>query len=367
MKRVLGVCMAAMLVLSGCGTAQTEEVPELINAVGVDMDTAVVEKRDLSGVMSYAAQVVPTIESMSFLSSGNIENLYVSIGDHVKKGKVLATIYGGSSATKSMREEIQAMKETNEDLNRQSQYDIDMLQENLSNLKKSYKNAKNSGEKKQIKAQIISQEQDIIIAKEKLKQQKETQNLEIKQKERKLAAANSKVKNTKLVSTIDGEVVSTCGGTGYMIQGGTVAVRVANMEKPRLKTTYVSSSILAKASNYVALIDGKEYAVEAEEQEVSRQDIEMGNFPANTWFNFVDKDVSVKVGKSAAIELYSDSVKDALVVPSNAVFRSGEESYVYVVSGDAKTKTIVTTGTKTDAYTQIVTGVNEGDVVYVED
>lgn len=200
----------------------------------------------------------------------------------------------------------------------------------------------------------------------KLEQQKELQQLEIRQKEADIKEAQKSTKNSKLYSTIDGEVISTSGGSGYMVQGGSVAIQVANMDAPRLKTAYVSDSKLAKASSYVAIVDGKKYKVEVEEQEVSRQDIEMGNYPKNSWFDFVADHVDAKVGGSATIELYTDTVKDALVVPANAVYRSKEESYVYLVEGDAKTKTIVKTGTETDAYIQIESGVKEGDVVYVE-
>ena len=200
----------------------------------------------------------------------------------------------------------------------------------------------------------------------KLRQQKEMQQLEIRQKERELTQAQSGAKNSKLYSTIDGEVIGTTGGSGYLVQGGNTAIQVANMKKPRLKTTFVSASSLAKASSCVAVIDGKKYEIEAEEQEISREDIERGKTPENTWFRFVDDEVSVQVGKSAAVELYTDSVKDALVVPANAVLGSGEEKYVYLIESGAKIKTNVTVGTKTDAYIQIVTGVKEGDVVYVE-
>ena len=110
----------------------------------------------------------------------------------------------------------------------------------------------------------------------KLEQQKELQQLEIRQKEADIKEAQKSTKNSKLYSTIDGEVISTSGGSGYMVQGGSVAIQVANMDAPRLKTAYVSDSKLAKASSYVAIVDGKKYKVEVEEQEVSRQDIEMG-------------------------------------------------------------------------------------------
>ncbi len=368
-KIQIGVVLLAVSMMScGCGkSAQNAgDVPELIEAVGVDMDTAVVTKMDLSGVTSFSAQIVPKIEKMAFLSSGSIDQMKVSIGDKVKKGQLLATLAGGSGKVKSLKEEIASLKETNEGTNQQSEYDIEMLEETLSDLKKQSKAVKNSKQKKILKSQIVEKEEEIKIAKVKLEQQKELQQLEIRQKEADIKEAQKSTKNSKLYSTIDGEVISTSGGNGYMVQGGSVAIQVANMDAPRLKTAYVSDSKLAKASSYVAIVDGKKYKVEVEEQEVSRQDIEMGNYPKNSWFDFVADHVDAKVGGSATIELYTDTVKDALVVPANAVYRSKEESYVYLVEGDAKTKTIVKTGTETDAYIQIESGVKEGDVVYVE-
>lgn len=367
MKRVTGICLAAALLLCSCGGRQeAAQVPELINAVGVDMDTAEVVKMDLSGVVSFSAQVVPGVEGLAFTASGSIDKLYVSIGDHVKKGDLLATIAGASGTAKRLKEEIAGMKANNADINKQTQYDIDMQNENLKNQKKMLSSAKTTAEKKRLRNQILETQENIKIAREKLSQQKELQALEIRQKQRDLNDAKKNAAGTKLYSTIDGEIISTTGGTGYMVQGGVTAIQVANMKKPRLKTVYVSGSKLAKASSYKAVVDGKKYEVEVEEQELTREQIERNEYPENTWFDFVDKEIDIEVGESATVDLYTDSVKDALVVPSNSVFKSGEESYVYVVNGDAKTKTVVTTGTETDAYIQVVTGLKEGDVVYVE-
>ncbi len=366
MKRAICICMAAGLLLCGCGEKEVVKAPELINAVGVDMDTVQVKKMDLSGVTSFSAQIVPRIEGLAFMSSGSIEKLYVTIGDKVKKGELLATLSGVSGQVKTIKEEIKNLQSANEDANKQSFYDIKMQKENLKNLKKQRKKAKKSSEKKNLNSQITIAEEDIKIAEEKLNQQKELQQLEIRQKERKLASAKKGSKNTKLYSTISGEVIGTTGGTGYMVQGGNVAIQIADMNHPRIKTSYVADSKLAKASSYVAVVDGKKYEVEVEAQELTKEQIERGEYPSNTWFDFVEKNVNIPVGKSANVELYTDSVKDALVVPSNAVFQAGEEKYVYVVTGDAKTKTVVTTGTETDAYVQIVTGVKEGELVYVE-
>ena len=362
---VMALAVAGTVFLAGCKEQVTEKAPELVDAVGVDMDTAEVVRMDLSGVVSYSAQIVPKIDEISFLSSGSIDELKVSVGDHVKKGQLLATLSGNSGKAKQLREEINNLKAANEDVNKQSLYDIDMMEENLKSLRKKRKAVKKAG-RKQMDRQITEVEENIKIAEEKLRQQKELQQLEIRQKERELSEEQGTQKNGKLYSPINGEIVGTTGGSGYMVQGGNTAFQVANMEAPRLKTVYISNAKLASASQYVAVVKGKQYEVELEEQELSREEIERSTHPANTWFDFVDTSVDAKVGKSATLNLYTDAVENALVVPANAVFQSGEESYVYLVDGDAKTKVVVTTGTKTDAYVQIESGVKEGDIVYVE-
>ncbi len=367
MKKIVGVCMAAVLLLSGCGETKTLEAPELIQPVGVDMDTAEVIKMDLSGVTAFSAQIVPSVEELSFLSSGSIGSLNVSVGDKVKKGQLLATLSVSSAKIKDLRNEIKTLKAQNEDRNKQGQYDIEMLEENIKELRKQLSKEKEPSGIKKVKKQIESAKMDVKIAEEKLVQQKEQQQLEIRQKERELTEKQKSTKGAKLYSPINGEVIATAGGSGYMVQGGDTAIQVANMERPRLKTAYVSSSLIAKANRCIAVIDGKEYEIEIEEQKLSREEIEMGSAPPeNSWFDFKEDHVLAEVGNSAAVELHTDSVKDALVVPFNALLGSGEEKYVYLVEGDAKIKTAVTVGTQTDAYVQLVTGVKEGDVVYVE-
>ena len=221
-KIQMGVVLAVVsMAVCGCGksTQNAGEVPELIEAVGVDMDTAVVTRMDLSGVTSFSAQIVPKIEKMAFLSSGSIDKMNVSIGDKVKKGQLLATLAGGSGKVKALKEEIASLKEENEGTNQQSEYDIDMLQENLNDLKRQAKAAKSGKQKTMLKSQIVEKEEDIKIAKLKLEQQKELQQLEISQKEADIKEAQKSTKNSKLYSTIDGEVISTSGGSGYMVQG----------------------------------------------------------------------------------------------------------------------------------------------------
>lgn len=357
---------AAVMSLTGCGEKAEVKVPELIEPVGIDVDTAVVKKMDFSSVESFQGEIVPNIKGLYFLSSGNIGKMYVSSGQKVKKGQLLATLSSVNSGVNQLQKQLKEKQKQNKEENRISQCDIDEMREELQQLKSQKKKEKNKAAKTGLEKQIIEKEEDIAIAALRLSQQKETQALEIKHMRQDIAQARKQTKESKLISPVNGEIISTAGGSGYMVQAGVTAVNVADMEHPRIRAAYLAASEIAKASSYVAVVNGKQYRVKAEEQEISAMDIEMGNLPANTWFDFVDA-VNLKVGDSATIELYNDLAEGALVVPSNAVYRVKRQSYVYKMQGDVKVKTDVTLGTKTDAYTQILTGLKEGDVVYVQD
>lgn len=371
-KKTVSLFLAAGLtaaVMTGCGSEkQTVEVPELIEPVGVDVDTVKVRKMNLSSENSYKGEIIPEIKGLYFTSSGNIDKLLVGEGDKVKKGQLLATLTSANSGVKKLQKQLEEKKSMNKDTNYTTQCGIDRMKEELSQLRKEKKKAKQKEQIKGLKMQIAEKEEDISLEQLRLRQQKETQALEIKQLKEDIVDAKRQTKESKLYSPVNGEIISTTGGSGYMVQGGATAINVADMDKPRIRTEYIASSILGKASTYMATVNGKQYKVKVEEQkDASAFDIEMGQAqePSNTWFDF-EEEVHLKVGDSATIDLYNNTAKDALVVPSNAVFKAKNESYVYLMQGNAKKKTPVTIGTVTDAYTQLLTGVKEGDVVYVQ-
>lgn len=368
LRSLAAALVAALAVssLSGCGqTRETVSAPELIEPAGVDVDTAVVKKIDFSSVESFQGEIVPSIQGLYFVNSGNIGKMYVATGDKVRKGQLLATLTSVNGGVSELKKQIRDKQKENKETNEISQCDIDQMKEELQQLRAQYKKSRDKNMRAGLKKQIAEKEEDIDIAKLGLEQQKERQAVELKFLRQDMAEAQRQTKESKLISPVNGEVISTAGGSGYMVQGGVTAVNVADMEHPRIRTSYVSSNALGKASRYVGVVNGKEYRVKVEEQEIDPLDLEMGKAPQNTWFDFVGK-VNLKVGDSATIELYNDMAEDALVVPSNSVFHIKKEYYVYKMEGNVKKKTDVTVGTVTDAYTQILTGLAEGDVVYVQ-
>ena len=102
---VLALGLAAFA-LSGCEKEAVVPVPELVEPVGVDIDTAVVKKMDFSSVKSYEGEIVPNIKGLYFVSSGNIGKMYVSTGQKVKKGQLLATLSSVDSGVRQLQKQL---------------------------------------------------------------------------------------------------------------------------------------------------------------------------------------------------------------------------------------------------------------------
>ena len=349
---VMGLLILSLMGLSGCGRKEsTANVPKLKDPVGVDVDTAKVKKMNLSSVNSYSGEVVPDMVGVYFANSGQAGAVKVEIGDKVKKGQLLATLTGSESTVKDLQKELKSQIAENAETNTSSQSKIEQLNIELKAVQKQKKQAKNTKDKKNLGKQIV---------------QKQTQKQYIGELKSDIANAKKTSKLNRLYSPVNGEVIAKNLAPGDFVTGGVSVITIADMDKTQIRTEYIGSSVLDRASGYQAVINGKKYKVTAQEQDISQMDVEMGNLPTSTYFDY-EKDANVSVGDSVTLEFYNNATEDALVVPSNAVFKAKGEHYVYRMDGDAKKKVKVTLGTKTDAYTQITSGLKEGDVVYVQD
>lgn len=353
--------------VTGCGADETPvEVPELVEPVGVDVDTAVVEKMDLSSINSYQGEVVPDMKSVYFMNSGQVGSVKVEIGDKVKKGQLLATLSGSETDVKELQQELSDQLDENTELNETSKRKITQEQIEYKQLKTQMKKAKSAEEKSNLKKQMIAKQEDIKTRKLQLNMQKQFQSVYIRELKEDIQTAKQQTKLNKLYAPVNGEIITKNLAPGDFVTGGVAVITIADMDQTKIRTEYIGSSVLEKANSYTAIINGRQYEVTAEEQEVSQFDIEMGNFPSSTYFTY-QKDEHVSVGDSVSLDFYNHATEDALVIPSNALYKGRGEQYVYRMDGDVKKKVIVTTGTATDAYTQILTGLEEGDVVYVQD
>jgi len=82
--------------------------------------------------------------------------------------------------------------------------------------------------------------------------------------------------------------------------------------------------------------------------------------------NIPNDDDVLKVGMFADVTLVTEDLSDIITVPSNSILQDDEGKYVYVATGDTVEKRVIEEGISDDENTQIVSGLNVGDVVVVK-
>ena len=83
--------------------------------------------------------------------------------------------------------------------------------------------------------------------------------------------------------------------------------------------------------------------------------------------NFDTSDSRVQAGMFARVKLWTEDYEGEFAVPSDSIIENGVEKYVFIIKSDnTAEKRIVTTGKSVDDFTQILTGLKEGETVVTE-
>ena len=71
----------------------------------------------------------------------------------------------------------------------------------------------------------------------------------------------------------------------------------------------------------------------------------------------------LKPGRFVKVRITVNNGEKGIIVPESAVEKSGNENMVYIVSDGMAIRRLVTTGMRKDGNIEIITGINEGDLV----
>lgn len=377
--RKIGIFLAILLVLSslaGCGTDKTPAVsaPELLEPVSVQIDMAVAERGDMLEVVYkpnmdgsrgdvYDSRVQPYVEGVSFEVNGTLDELLAIQGDEVKKGQVLATLDSEriDAQINSLRDQINNLNTVGSYDDRQKTADIKIAQIEL----KMMQEAGASEEACRVK------ELDIELLQTQLKQDQEMRALEIQELNRQISKVSEGLGAMKLVAPFDGRIVWVKNsmltyGSKYVSANDPVFY-IADETRLSIETDYITDSVLNNVERIYALVNGQEYDLiyvpygTADFAEMVRSN------DLKTRFTFADATEELHGGEKAYIILVKNSRENVLTVPSNAVFEDNGLYFVKKIVDGQQKRVDVTVGLITDAKVEILSGLEEGDVVYAKE
>lgn len=422
-KRLLVLMMIFSLAagVTGCGEASGQEAAageaaevELLEPVGLTGSGEAAEYRNLYDAEVYSATVVPYVEEYAFEESVVLESFQAFPGEAVSRGEALAA----SSTTdldrqiKEQRERIEEMEKVFAEYEAQVKEDLAEPQEEVKRLRSIVENLEKSRPEEYLTAQPSQsvsgsdaeetepEEEDIPPAEPapnpayldweqeynywngqyrikdhnvnttllQLEQRTSLYEMDHAYALQQLGFLQQRKNNVTIHAGMAGNVVAmTEYGYGDRIQGETPIVAVGDPDRKELKSDYINRKTASDAEEIYAIIDGRRYEVTyvpMESEEYTRLTTQGEEVYSTLYLQGETEEVGV--GDYAAIIVVKNRREQALSVPAEAIHKDDTGRYVYVVSGEENIYTPVRTGMSDGAYTEILSGLEQGDVVRLD-
>lgn len=395
MKKFLIIALTfTSLFLVGCGSKPVEEE----KAIAVTVQAAKNEGIENTNVFSGTTKVKDEI-SVTTEMSGVIEEMYVNLGDEVKKGQPLLKLKGTDTenSIKSAEAALNSAKAAYNDSDITVANSQNQLESSLNNAKISYDKAQASYEETQ--RQFNNQEQLYqagAISEDAYKQSKSGLDQAQKAVEQAQAALDAAQKSydtgvgnreqakaaieqsqvaydnavsardkLTLVSPVDGVITTKTFDVNEMASQSQPAFVISSMNTLQIDISVTQADISKfTADQTVNVTIGDEtvegtvrYVPTVTDSKNSLYIVEVLVDNSNGDFN---------AGMAAEVEVSTEKQDDTITVPKKAVFDEDGQSYVYIVGDDNRAvKTEITKGIETDSQVEIISGVDENDTIVV--
>ena len=334
--------------------------------------TDMVERHDIEKVVNAAGEVrASELVTVGAQVSGKIEKLYVSVGQEVKKGDLIAEI---DSTTQQNEVDI------NKAQLKSYQAQLEAAETSLKIAEKQYKRAQTLKKQNAVSEEDLEDAEDVYKTAKSAVTQLESS---IKETEISLSTAETNLGYTRITAPLDGTVVSVPVKVGQTINAAMdtpTIVQVADLSqmeilieisegdivniKPGVKVTY---AILADLDNVqettLKSIDpGLTLLTNGEYTEV------VGDDEAIYYYGRLvvpNKDGRLRIGMTTQNVIYVEDAEDVLVIPALAVKGSAEDEYVEILTEEGAQRRSIETGISDGLNVEVKKGLDEGEEVII--
>jgi HlyD family secretion protein len=386
-QRALLFPLCAAVLLAGCGSAEKE--PETVVAV----QTTPAKRGPIELTVSSEAVVFPLEQAVIIPKiTSTISKFYVQRGSRVKKGQPLAQLEnadlaGSAEQSKGNFEQAEANYKTTTGASvpqqiQKAELDAAATKAAFDAQQKVYDSRKELFDQGAIpRRDLDAAEVALIQARSQSEQaQKQLSDLQRLGKEQALKAASGQLSAAKgtyenaqallsysvIRSPIDGVVTDRPLYQGELATANQPILTVMNTSKLIAKAHVPQSeAVLLKVGDHAELnVPGAEEPIPGRVMLVSPA-LDPGSTTIEIWVEALKTNPALKPGINVQIEATAKSVKDALIVPAAAVFKSPEAGdYVMLAGKDAKAHLAkVKIGIRNKELAEIQSGIKENDLV----
>jgi multidrug efflux pump subunit AcrA (membrane-fusion protein) len=350
--------LAMLIFLCGCGST-LEEIPELIEPVSANASYRPVEYGDIGTISIESGTVVPTDYCHFFHTAASISSITVDIGDYVQEGDVLAL--ADVESARSKLSELERQLELNNAIYEQQ---CDIYDDKISELGLKKQAFADTGDS----TSAAAVEKEIQTEQENKSYDEQLHNYQIEKLDTQIDEQKELIQSGTLTARHAGFVtyVMDISESGEAAANQNVVV-VSDEDDIYIELTGISLKAYAYADYPVkyAKINGTDYDVEeygyTTDELIFAQTT--GNFP---YVRLKTKNtVQLTLGDVVPVYYCRNDRRNVLVVGNDSLNKEGDKSFVYVQGEDGELeRRDVELGASDDNYTEVLGGVDEGELVY---
>lgn len=374
-KRIGMLAMAAALVLSGCGTGGSESgtapqvrsvtINPLQQVQTVQIGLGDVKKREI-----YTGIISPYVEELCFPEDGIFLEYRVSPGDTVRKGDVLAV-----TDVTAYQEQEESLQEQIDELTGKYLYEIATRDNSLKicelELEETYKLIDLTEYMQDNYTQLCINAGNLTSRMERLELEKkhltESYELELPYLQEQLADCREQLRSNILRAPFDGTVTELRPAvSGDKVDGETPMIVLADTSRYLAVGDYVLRRDAEKAERVYVFIDGEEYEAEyiPMDQKVYSALVAKQMTPYSSYEIYPPE--PLEFGHMVCIVIQKESRLQVPVVPELAVQQEGARRFCYRKGPDGREKVYLETGLYDGLNYEILSGLQEGDEVYID-
>ena len=196
---------------------------------------------------------------------------------------------------------------------------------------------------------------------------KESQTFAMESLDDNISILQNKIENAAIYAPFDG-IVTWVASTAYIngwFSTEDPVLYISDMEQASVSTDRISPRQLETCEKVYAVIGGEEYVLTPQESS-TLNDISktLNGVRLSTTFSFAEESVEPQ-GTSGLLYCQYGYRENVLCIPSNALFRDEKGYYVNKMVDDQRERVEVEIGLVSALRVEIISGLEEGDIVYV--
>jgi len=362
MKKVGTLFLSGVLACSmvGCGLLPKEEelpmAPVLVEAETEEYTVAMVARGDVRIEEIVRANYVPSAsEKLSFrIGDEVVSKVYVQVGDTVKAGDVLAEL-----DVTYQKDQLRVQQERIDDLYLQLEHLYESEQLDLSKAQLADEQAAENGI-----ADWTSQMDAVLGQYE--DQARQIRNA-IQVAEKRLAELQREVDERQLIASIDGTITYLYEfQDGERAEEGRSVITLSDMSQALFEVYSENGSLLEIGETYMLTSNETEYEVVAKSaEELAEEGIDSKE--GHIYLKMKTPDPAIEQGASGSVRVILEESLSTLWVPAKAVREIRGKHVVYCLNEDGfREMREVTLGVQNGKITEILTGVEENEIIVVD-